>query len=121
MDYLQDWLSEFTDEVVTKATDIVSKLEDLKGVEHTGNDLKNGFSVRLYSPSADYSMWVDVYHDGEQYRMDWNKYIFHTDNVDDMVDKCIQGWCNAWGDAFVYLDARDAAIDYLFDHKLLPF
>lgn len=61
MDYLQDWLSEFTDEVVTKATDIVSKLEDLKGVEHTGKELKNGFSVRLYSPSADYSMWVDIY------------------------------------------------------------
>lgn len=67
-------------------------------IDETGSvliDTKKGFNV-----------WVDVWEDGDELTSDWNKYIFHLDNEDDVKIKTFQEDCNN------FIEASEKAIDF---------
>ena len=64
-------------------------------------------SLLVHSDELGRSLWMDVWlsKDGEV-MCDWNKYIFHLDDDDDVEDMRLQGDCDVF-DAF-----SSAAIEY---------
>lgn len=67
-------------------------------IDKTGSvliDTKKGFNV-----------WVDVWKDEDELMVDWNKYIFHLDNEDDVKIRTFQEDCNN------FIEASEVAIDF---------
>lgn len=61
----------------------------------------NGFSVLVED------LWVDVVINDGDVECDWNKYIFNTNDADDMQIKAFQD------DVSNFIDYTDVAIDFL--------
>jgi hypothetical protein len=71
-------------------------------IDNTGGvliDTKKGFNV-----------WMDVCKDGDELTADWNQYIFHLDNEDDVKIKTFQEDCNN------FIEASEEAIDFYERH-----
>jgi len=46
-------------------------------------------SIRVQTPCG-LKLWIDVYWDGEEMHTQWNKYIFHKSDPNDMAIKAYQ-------------------------------
>lgn len=70
-------------------------------------------SLLVHSDELGRSLWMDVWtsEDGE-ILCDWNKYIFRTDDSNDMEEMRLQGDCN------VFMSFSSAAIEYFESHNL---
>jgi len=63
-------------------------------------------SLLIHSDELGRSMWMDVWTKDGEILCDWNKYIFHTDDSNDMEEMRLQGDCDVF-DSF-----SSAAIEY---------
>lgn len=77
---------------------------------------EDGVSYRIQWPCG-MTLWFDVWRDEDgEITGDWNKYIFFTDNEDDMKEKAFQDAHNDEAGAYNYADALSIASDaYLRD------
>ena len=65
-------------------------------------------TICLYFGSADFSfVWLD----DDEVTGDWNKYIFHTDDDDDMKEKAFQDASNDECGAYNFMTAFDLVAD----------
>jgi len=55
----------------------------------------NSFKIK----SGKIAVWVDVWEDNGEIMADWNKYIFHKDNADDMAIQKFQNDCHNFDSA----------------------
>lgn len=60
-------------------------------------DTTGGVLVR--DESLDFQAWIDVWIENDDVRLDWNKYIFHHHNYEDMREQEMQKNCDLF-DAF---------------------
>jgi len=79
---------------------------------------KDGASYRIKWPCG-MTLWFDLWRDEDgQLTGDWNKYIFHTNDEEDMKEKAFQEANNDDAGAYNYSDALDiATMQYLKDKK----
>lgn len=69
----------------------------------------NGYSVQL-DFGGGMVLWFDVWKDDSgEITGDWNKYIFFTDNEQDMIEKAFQEAHNDDAGAYNYADALEVA------------
>lgn len=55
------------------------------------------------------TLWFDVWFDGDEITGDWNKYIFRTDDAQDMREKAFQDAHNDDVGAYNFADALSLA------------
>lgn len=80
--------------------------DDFDGREASG-DSKDGYSVQVFDKVSKMAFWLDVYISDRDVACDWNQYIFHTDDEDDMKRQKMQENCD------FFSDAESAACAYL--------
>lgn len=87
---------------------------EAKAVKHQGN-AKEGYSVLVEDINSNFKAWVDVWVDSDyqDVRTEWNKYIFRTDDDNDVKEKLIMD------NDDVFEDATSEAVYYLEDKKLI--
>lgn len=108
MNYKEEYLSQFDNDVQERANEIVAK-SNFRGVEYT----YDGEWYSVLVATDDYCQWIDIKPTDDGIISDWNKYIFYTMDFNDMVDKCVQGYCNEDGDAIMVEAFENAAEEYL--------
>lgn len=89
-----------------------NETENIIAIKHDGDGI-DGYSVLIKDIKNDISLWVDVYANGSDNELttDWNKYIFHLDDPDDVAIKKYQE--ENWD------EPHEKAVDYLLDNDLL--
>ena len=100
-------------EVTDYVTKVITNLNP-KAVKFNGNK-DEGFSVLVKDTNSNFSAWVDVYipNDSKDVSVDWNKYIFHTTNSNDIKQKTIQE------DNEVFDVVTSEAVNFLSEKGLL--
>lgn len=63
-------------------------------------------SLLIHSDELGRSLWMDVWEEGGEILCDWNKYIFRTNDSNDMEEMRLQGDCN------VFMSFSSVAIEY---------
>ncbi len=60
----------------------------------------------LIDTNKGFNVWVDVWKDADGLTADWNKYIFHLNNENDINIKAFQEDCSN------FIEATEVAIDF---------
>lgn len=78
-------------------------------VKHEDNDTY--FSVQLSNNANDLLIWLDIDKTGEN--PEWNKYIFHLNDPNDILQRVIQD------NSDNFINAESITFDYLSKNNLL--
>jgi len=77
-----------------------------QAVKFEGNS-NDGYGVLVKDVNSDFKAWIDVIVDGNDVSTDWNQYIFHLDNANDVLQRDVQNDCN------VFMDCCSTAVSFL--------
>ena len=104
---------------IKKKAENLSKLEQNKvnkiinNFEPVAIDI-NDYSVLIKDKNSKFQAWIDTWVDNKDIDQDWNQYIFHTDDVNDRIQKAVQEDDNvfdlACNEALSYLQKKGLII-----------
>lgn len=74
----------------------------------------NDYSVLIKDKNSKFQAWIDTWVDNKDIDQDWNQYIFHTDDINDRIQKAVQEDDNvfdlACNEALSYLQKKGLII-----------
>lgn len=90
---------------------VVTKLDDVT---------RDGFYMEVMDKHTARKCWYEVWRDGDDWNWDYNQYIFHLDNTNDIIAKMFQEELNNYSEEilrFVYDTVEEEKLDELEEVK----